>query len=157
MEAPERKHIGRRTVACLEHTGPYSEIGRVHHKLHQWARSVGVEPVGHAFTVFLAPPDELNWQAGRFEVCFPVPKGTHSSGDVQVKEVRAADVLSVVVEGPYSEMPAHYAEFLAWLSVEGAVVAGPPREVYLVHPDTSGQGDPREFRTEIQFPVDADE
>ena len=153
MEAPERKHIGPQTVACIEHTGPHSEIGSVHHKLHEWAREAGVEPVGHAFTVFLAPPDEVNWQAGRFEVCLPVPEGTSASGAVLIKQVPAADVLSVVVQGPYSEMPAHYAEFLAWISVEGATATGPPREVYLVHPGPNGSGDPKTFRTEIQFPI----
>jgi len=153
MEAPQRKHVGPQTVAYIEHTGPHSEIGNVYHKLYAWAREAGVKPTGHAFTVFLAPPDEVNWQAGRFEVALPVPKGTVGAGEVRVKDLPATDVLSTVVEGPYGEMPAHYSEFLAWISVEGAAVAGPPREVYLVHPGPDGSGDPKTFRTEIQFPV----
>ena len=153
MEAPQRKQIAPQTVACIEHTGAYSEIGNVHHRLYLWASNAGIEPSGHAFTVFLQPPDEVNWRAGRFEVCLPVPKGTSGSGDVAVKDVPATDVLSVVVAGPYSDMPAHYAEFLAWISVEGAAAAGPPREVYLVHPGPGGTADPSRLRTEIQFPV----
>ena len=58
--------------------------------------------------------------------------------------------------GPYSEIPAHYAEFLAWIDYEGATIAGPPREVYLVHPGPDGSGDAATFRTEIQFPVRAE-
>ena len=95
----------------------------------------------------------MNWASGHFEVCLPVPKGTQGSGGVSVKDLPATDVLAVVVQGPYGQMPAHYAEFLAWLDVEGEAPAGPPREIYLVHPAADGSGDPKTFRTEIQFPV----
>jgi effector-binding domain-containing protein len=157
MEEPQRKHIEPQTVAGLEHTGAYGEIGSVYHKLRAWARRTGVKPTGPAFTVFLQPPNELNWQAGSFEVCLPVPAGTATSGDVRIKHLPAAEVLSVVVAGPYSEVPAHYAEFLAWIDIEGATVSGPPREVYLVHPGPGGTADPQKLRTEIQFPVAPEE
>jgi len=153
MEAPQRKHVGPQTVAFVEHRGAHSQIGSVYHALYQWAGRVGVRPTGPAFTVFLEPPDEVNWTAGRFEVCLPVPKGTAASGDVAVRDLPALDVLSTVVGGPYRDMPAHYSEFLAWVAVEGEATAGPPREVYLVHPGPDGAGDPKKFRTEIQFPV----
>ena len=113
-----------------------------------------MQSAGPAFTVFLEHPGDINWDAGGFEVCLPVPQGTAGSGEVTVKQLPAADVLAVVVEGPYEHMAAHYSEFLAWVSVEGAAVAGPPREIYLVHPGPDGSGDPASFRTEIQFPVE---
>ncbi|HUT36867.1 MAG TPA: GyrI-like domain-containing protein [Planctomycetota bacterium] len=153
MEAPQRKHIGPQTVAFIEHKGPYGDIGRVYQRLFGWAARAGVRPAGPAFTCFLEPPDKLDWAAGRFEVCLPVAKGTAGAGGVRVKELPATDVLAVVVQGPYSEMPAHYSELLAWMSVEGEAPAGPPRETYLVHPGPDGSGDPKTFRTEIQFPV----
>jgi len=138
VERPKRKTLQAQTVACIEHVGPYGEIGQVY----------------HAFTTFLEPPDQIDWNAGHFEVCLPVPEGTEGSGEVRIKTLPAADVLSVVVEGPYSEMPAHYSELLAWLSVEGTSPAGPPREVYLVHP---GSAKPEELKTEIQLPVEGQE
>ena len=153
MEAPQRKHIAAQTVACMEHKGSYDEIGRVHQQLFGWAHQARVRPAAPPFTRFLSPPDKLDWAAGHFEVCLPVPKGTAGAGAVRVKELPATDVVSVVVQGPYSEMPAHYSELLAWMSVEGEAPAGPPREVYLVHPGPDGSGDPKTFRTEIQFPV----
>jgi effector-binding domain-containing protein len=153
MEAPQRKHVAAQTVACIEHKGSYDEIGRVHHQLFGWAHRAGVTPVGPAFTCFLAAPDKLDWTASRFEVCIPVLKGTAGGGHVRVKGLPATDVVSVVVRGPYAEMPAHYPELLAWMSVEGETPVGPPREIYLVHPAADGSGDPATFRTEIQFPV----
>jgi effector-binding domain-containing protein len=153
MEAPQRKPIGPQTVAFLEHKGSYDEIGRVYGRLFTWARRAGLAPAGAAFTCFLEPPAALNWAAGRFEVCLPIPKGAQGSAGVRVKDLPATDVLATVVQGPYSEMPAHYAEFLAWMSVNGETPAGPPREIYLVHPGPDGSGDPKSFRTELQFPV----
>ena len=156
MEAPERKTVGPFTVACIEHMGPHSDIGRVYHELYAWARKAGVEPAGQPFTIFLESPREMDWECGRFEVCLPVPEGTPASDDVIVKTLPATDVLCVVVQGPYGEIPAHYAEFLAWIDYQGATVTGPPREVYLVHPGPDGEGGPATFRTEIQFPVRAE-
>ena len=62
-------------------------------------------------------------------------------------------VVSAIVEGPYSELPAHYAEVLAWATWENITITGQPREIYLVHPAADGSGDPATFRTEIQFPI----
>ncbi len=153
MEAPNRKHIGPQYVAFLEHRGPYDEIGAVYGRLFAWAGRAKVRPAGQPFTRFLEPPDKLNWASARFEVCLPVPNGTEGAGEVRVKQLPATDVLSVVVQGPYTEMPAHYSEFLAWLAVNGETPTGPPREIYIVHPGPDGSGDPSAFRTEIQFPV----
>ena len=157
MEAPQRKRIDPQTVACLDHTGPYSDIASVYHELYAWAKQAGIRPAGPAFTAFLQSPDELNWQAGRFEVCLPIPRSAASAADVRVKTLAATDVLSIVVAGPYADMPAHYSEFLAWIDIEGASISGLPRETYLVHPAASGSGDPKKFRTEIQFPVAPEE
>ena len=153
MEAPQRKHVASQTVAAIRHNGAYRKIGAIHHKLYQWAHEAGIRPTGPAFTVFLAPPDQVSWDAGEFEVCLPVPSDTPGTAEVPVRQEPASDVLAVVVQGPYREIPAHYAEFLAWLSIDGIEPAGPPREIYLVHPGPDGSGDPKAFRTEIQFPI----
>jgi len=84
----------------------------------------------------------------------PVAVGVEGDADVAVKELPAATVASVVVKGPYTEIPAHYTELLAWLDYSGWQVAGHPREVYIKHPAPDGSGDPKEFLTEIQFPVE---
>jgi effector-binding domain-containing protein len=157
MEEPRRKRIEAQTVACVVHHGSYDSIGTVYGKLFGWAASQRVRPAGQPFTVFLEAADGMNWQKARFEVCLPVPEGTAGSGGIEVKMLPAAEVACVVVQGPYGELPAHYTELLSWLDYEGMTVVGPPREVYLVHPGPDGSGDPRTFRTEIQFPVHAEE
>lgn len=153
MEEPQRKVVEPCTVAVIEHAGSYSGIGRVYHQLYGWARKHGVAVTGQPFTVFVAAPGEMDWESGRFEVCLPVAEGTAGADEVGVRTLPATVVLAAVVEGPYSEIPAHYAEFLAWIGYAGADITGPPREIYLVHPGPDGAGDPATFRTELQFPV----
>jgi effector-binding domain-containing protein len=60
-----------------------------------------------------------------------------------------------VVNGPYNQIPAHYAEFLAWATVESVMIADSPREVYVVHPKPGTLGDSTTV-TELQFPVAAE-
>lgn len=157
MEEPQRKHIEAMTVACLHHEGSHDDIGSVYHKLYAWVKENGIEPTGAPFTVFAEPVDALDWEQSRFVVCLPVPEGTAAFSNVTVKTLPAVDVLATVVQGPYSEIPAHYTEFLSWIDYAGVEVSGPPREVYLVHPNADASADPAAFRTEIQFPIRAEE
>ncbi len=153
MDAHEKKHCEAGTVVSMRHTGSYDEIGKVYHELYQWAREKNVEVEGRGRTIFLDPPSEFDPQSSVFEVCLPVAKGTAGDEKVDVKELPACTIASFVVKGPYSEIPAHYAEAVAWLSAEGWEIAGPPSEVYVKRPDEHGHGDPNEFVTEIQFPI----
>ncbi len=153
MEAPERKRIEAQTVLFTRHHGSYEEMGQVYHRLYQWARAHDVKLTGKGLTVFLSPPAEFNPDAALFEVCLPVASAPKSDTKVGVKELPACTVASVTVKGPYRDIPAHYTEMLAWLSVQGWEIAGPPREVYVKRPGSAGGGDPKEFVTEIQFPI----
>ncbi|NQT50444.1 GyrI-like domain-containing protein [bacterium] len=153
MEEPQRQHIYARTVACIHHEGSHDDIGSVYRRLFAWAKDNAMEPVGSPFTVFSEPLDALDWKQSRFTVCLPVPVGTAAGGEVAVKDVPAVDVMTAVVRGPYSEIPAHYTELLSWIDYGQFDVAGPPREVYVVYPAADGSGDPATFETEIQFPI----
>jgi effector-binding domain-containing protein len=153
MEEPETKEIPAQVVISVEHTGPYAEIGPVYHRLYEWARKRKVQLKGPGFTIFHSPPSEFDTETALFEVCLPVESPPGPQQEIMVKELPASTVAWVRVKGPYSQIPAHYTEFLAWLEVEGWTVAGPPREVYIVHPDARGRGDENEFVTEIQFPI----
>ena len=154
MEAPERKQFEVCTVIFIRHRGSHDEIGQVYRELYEWARRHDVEVAGQGLTIFLSPPDTSTESPGVFEVCIPVSSAPVPDERVAVKQLPACTVASVTVRGPYSEIPARYAEMLAWLSVEGWGSAGPPREVYIRRPDAQGRGDPKEFVTEIQFPLE---
>jgi len=154
MDAPEKKRVQAQTVIALEHRGSYDDIGAVFHQVREWARTHDVEVAGRGLTVFLDPPSEFDPRSAVFEVCLPVASAPAGDPRVQVKELPACTVASARVQGPYSDIPAHYTEMIAWLSAEGWEIAGPPREVYIRRPDAQGRGDPKEFVTEIQFPIE---
>ena len=151
--APELKEIPGQTVIAIEHQGGHDEIGQVYHKLHEWARSHNITPVGPGITIFRDPPNEFDPQSGFFEVCLPVAAAAEGDASVKVKQLPACTVAAQTVEGPYHRIPAHYTEILAWLSSEGKEIVGPPREVYIKRPSARGSGDPGKYLTEIQFPV----
>ena len=153
MEAPQEKEVQEQTVISMRHAGSYDDIGRVYHDLHEWARKNDVKEAGNGFTIFIRPPDEVDSTPALFEVCIPVKGAASGDARVSLKTMPRCRVAYVTVKGPYDQVPARYAEMLAWLSVEGWEIAGPPREVYIRRPDSHGRGDPEEFLTEIQFPI----
>ena len=155
MEQLQQKQVPAQCVAAVLHQGSYDEIGSVFHTLYQRLAGRGVTPAGPPLTIFHAPPNELDWGSSEFEVCVPVPEGTAREGGIEIRSLPNAEVVSAVVEGPYSDIPARYAEFLAWIDAQGLEVMGPPREIYLRHPQPGKEVDPKTFRTEIQFPISA--
>lgn len=153
MEQISTKRVPALKVIARRYEGSYDDMGRIYHELRAWARQHKATVSGQGFTIFLSPPDEHTRAHARYEVCLPVSGPVDVSGEVELKEVPEADVAFVQVEGPYSLIPAHYAEILAWLDVNGMEIAGPAREVYLRRPDAHGGGDPKHFLTEIQIPI----
>ena len=156
MEEPTRKELDAATVISVAHQGSYDEIGSVYREIYDWAGKHGVDIRGDGLTVFLSPPNEFDWQSALFEVCLPVQGDVEGDARVTVKDLPECTVASVVVKGPYSEIPARYSEMLAWISANGWEITAPPREVYISRPDAKGKGDPNEFVTEIQFPINPD-
>lgn len=153
MEQVQKKQIPAQTVVCLEHTGAHNQIGLVYHELAVWAKKNNVKATGPAFTRFLEAPNEFDVDSGQFEVCMPVAAGQKPDGKLKVKSFPACTVAYSVVKGPYEKIPAHYSELLAWLDAQGWEISGEPREVYIKHPEGAGKVDPKEFVTEIQFPI----
>lgn len=153
METLQQKRVAATKVISVRHTGAHGEIGEVYHALYTWAQERNISTAGHGITIFLAPPNEFDPESALFEVCLPVTGDVTGDDKVTVKELPACIVAFATVKGPYHKIPAHYSEILAWLSAQGMETVAPPREVYIKHPDAQGRGDPSEFLTEIQFPI----
>ena len=154
MQNLRTKRVESARVISIRHNGPHDEIGKVYRELHAWAQQHNISVEGPGLTVFLSPPRASVPESAVFEVCLPVSGDVCGDQRVVTKELPACTVAYATVTGPYHEIPAHYDEILAWMAVQGLEPSGPPREVYLQHPDVSGGGDPAEFVTEIQFPLE---
>ena len=153
MKAPTKKRFEAQTVIAMEHTGSYDEIGSVYRELHEWAKRHNARTTGPGMTVFLSPPSEFDPKSALFEVCMPVASAPKPDPSVKVKTMPACTVAAIRVTGPYSKIPAHYSELLAWLDVESWEIAGPPREVYIRRPAPDEVSNPDDYVTEIQFPI----
>lgn len=78
-----------------------------------------------------------------------VPEG----GRVQVHELPAARVASVVHRGGYQGLTQAYEAVMGWLETNGYRVVGPNRELYLETPEPMKPENEANV-TEIQFPVE---
>ena len=153
MKALETKQVDAQKVIGRRHTGSHDDLGNLYHKLAAWAREHQIDLAGRGITIFHSAPNESEPQSAVYEVCLPVTGEVAGDDRVCVKELPACTVAYATVEGPYSEIPAHYSEALAWISVQGMEQSGAPREVHIKHPDGTGGVADQGFVTEIQFPV----
>ena len=153
MEEPIVKNLPALKTVCMAHHGSYDEIGEVYRALHAWAEEKGARPTGKGLTIFTDPPERFDPSSARFEVCLPVEADVQGDAKASAKELPACEAAVVSVTGPYSQIPAHYTEMLAWLDWKGWQVAGAPREVYVKRPAAGETGAPNDYLTEIQFPI----
>jgi effector-binding domain-containing protein len=79
-----------------------------------------------------------------------VPASEPSREQVRVYELPRVEAMAhVVYKGPYEEIKNAYEALFAWAREHEYKVAGPSREIYL----SCGEGDSRNYLTEVQFPV----
>lgn len=153
MDEPIKKQVEDQTVISIRHMGAYKDIGAIYRRLRDWAENKDVKIAGNGCTIFHEKPTEFDAASSIFEVCLPVEGKPEPEGEVEVKKLPGGTMACTTVKGPYSEIPAHYAEMVAWLDYEGWEVEGPPREVYVKTPSVKGEVDDKDLVTEIQFPV----
>lgn len=152
---PELKDVPAQRVITLEHKGAYEEIGGVYRRLAAWAAERGAKIAGKGRTYFLDAPRAGIPEAARYMVCLPFEGDVAGDGEVKVQNLPAQKVYAYLHKGPYSDIPAKYAELMAWVSVQQLEVAGPPFEIYLKAPSGGASVPPEELLTEICLPVHA--
>ena len=70
------------------------------------------------------------------------------------RELPRARCVALVHKGPYNQMGRSYAKVLKWIKERNYKVVLPTREVYLKGPGMIFRGNPRNYVTEIQIPVE---
>ncbi|MDT8396963.1 MAG: GyrI-like domain-containing protein [bacterium] len=140
------------TVASLESTGSFDEVGRVFMELFRWVLVSGGKVASYPMALFPSPPDQVPAEGVRFEACIPIdPAAALKPGDgVAIRQLPAATVAFVRHHGGYGKVGLAYDRILTWAAQAGYKVAGPSRELYLTNPMQTEEGD---LVTEIQVPV----
>jgi len=141
------KNLDPILVAGIRMKGRYGDCGKA---FGQIAKAFGRYVRG---TPFLLHYDtEYKEDDADFEACMPVRQGKRLDG-VSLRELPRARCVSLLHKGPYDELGRSYAKLLKYVKERGYSIEMPTREVYIKGPGMIFKGNPRNYLTEIQFPL----
>jgi DNA-binding transcriptional MerR regulator/effector-binding domain-containing protein len=135
-------------VGGIRMKGRYSDCGQGFGRL---GRSLGRFICGKPF--LLHYDTEYKEDDADFEACFPIRQSKAVDG-VSVRELPGGRCLSLLQKGPYDQLGRAYARILKHVKEKGYSVVMPTREVYLKGPGMIFKGNPKNYLTEIQIPVE---
>jgi AraC family transcriptional regulator len=106
----------------------------------------GAQYAGPPFAFY---PGEM---ADEYEVviCAPVAPGATAGPGVALEEVPGGPAATTMHEGPYDGVGGAYGALQTWMTENGRLPGGPPRETYLNEPGTVPDA---ELLTEIAWPI----
>jgi DNA-binding transcriptional MerR regulator len=134
-------------VAGVRMNGKYSECGAGFARL---AKAVGRHIAGKALCLYY--DGEYREDDANFEPCFPIRREITVAG-ISVHTLPGGKCISLVHRGPYGQLGRSYARILAEARQRTANFLLPSREVYLKGPGIIFRGNPKNYLTEIQLPV----
>ena len=148
LENVTEKHLDAVLIAGIRMKGRYSDCGK---GFAQLGRSFGRLICGKP--LLLHYDSEYREDDADFEACLPIRQSKSVEGTT-VRELPRARCVALVHKGPYNQMGRSYAKVLKWIKERNYKVVLPTREVYLKGPGMIFRGNPRNYVTEIQIPVE---
>ena len=146
------KEVEALTVAAVQSTGSFEEVGAIFMDLFRWVLVNGGRAASYPMAIFPAPSVQEPGIGVRFEACIPVETEKHlkPGTGVEIKRLPEVSVAFVRHHGSMREIGHTYDEILKWIGGKGYAVGGPSRELYLTNPL---QTEEEEMVTEIQIPI----
>jgi DNA-binding transcriptional MerR regulator len=144
------KHVPDIRIAGIRWKGRYCDTGQYFSRLF---RAVGRHMAGRPFNLYY---DEGHKEEDAdVESCIPVREGREIKvpEGVSIRTLHGGRVVSIVHKGPYEQLGRAYEKITAYLKAKNHKVAAPPREIYVKGPGMIFKGNPKNYLTEIQFPV----
>jgi DNA-binding transcriptional MerR regulator/effector-binding domain-containing protein len=136
-------------VGGIRMKGRYSDCGKGFGRL---GRALGRYICGK---LLLHYDTEYKEDDADFEACFPIRQARAVDG-VSVRELAGGRCVTLLHKGPYDQMGHVYARILKHVKAKGYSVVMPTREVYLKGPGMIFKGNPRNYLTQIQVPVEGE-
>ncbi len=160
------KRVEPQTVVAIRDTVPtYGDQGPLWGELAGYLARHGARVAGPSLTIYY--DTEYRERDVDVETATPVAAPLPEDGRVRVRELPGAETMACVVhQGSYDTIGQAYTALMAWIEASGYRIVGPNREVYLRCPDNDYgdaeaigysdhvAGDPAEYVTEVQFPVE---
>jgi DNA-binding transcriptional MerR regulator len=148
LENVKEKSVDALLVAGIRMKGRYSECGKGFARL---GRSFGRLICGKP--LLLHYDTEYREEDADFEACLPIRQSKSVEG-ASVRELPGVRCVALVHKGPYDQMGRSYAKAFKWIKERNYKVVLPTREVYLKGPGMIFRGNPKNYVTEIQIPVE---
>ena len=144
-EVPAQPVAAIRTHADMATIG--ETVGGALGRVYGYLGRIGVVPAGAATAVYF----DVDPRRGvDVEVCVPVAAPVEGDGGIVADELPGGEVATTLHRGSYEAMEPAYEAIKEWARAHGRELAGPPREVYLNDPETTG---PENLETEIDWPI----
>lgn len=139
------------TVASLNRTAPYSDIGNAMNELSEWLEANKVTAAGAPFVFYYNSPQQVPAESCNWAVCIPVPAATTSGhkGEIVVNKLPAMDIAWTIHTGGYDNVQSTYDKLLEWIDEEGYEVVGPAVEFFLTNENVPVES----MKTKIGFVV----
>jgi DNA-binding transcriptional MerR regulator/effector-binding domain-containing protein len=148
LENVSEKQLDAVLIAGIRMKGRYSDCGKGFARL---GRSFGRLICGKP--LLLHYDSEYREDDADFEACLPIRQSKSVEG-TSVRELPAVRCVTLVHKGPYDQMGRSYAKALKRIKEKKYEVVLPTREVYLKGPGMIFRGNPKNYVTEIQIPVE---
>jgi DNA-binding transcriptional MerR regulator len=135
-------------VAGIRMKGKYSDCGAGFSRL---GKAVGRYICGKALCLYY--DGEYRDGDADFEPCFPIRKEV-AADDVSIRTLPPGRCLTLIHRGPYDQLGRSYAKILKQADEKKLKISLPTREVYVKGPGMIFKGNPKNYLTEIQLPID---
>jgi effector-binding domain-containing protein len=144
------KHVPDIRIAGIRWKGRYGDTGQYFGKL---GRAVGRHIAGKSFNMYY--DEGYKEEDADIESCFPVREGREIKAPegISIRSLPGGKVVSIVHKGPYEQLGRSYEKITSFLKEKNRTVVAPPREVYIKGPGFIFKGNPKNYLTEIQFPI----
>ena len=145
FEVEEREMDGQ-LVAIYDWRGNYSETGTAMGKLY---KAAGWYATGKPFNLYSCTEYE---EVTDISSCVPVKKEFNADG-IRFEKTSRGRCLSLIHKGNYEEIGRSYQAMIDYISEKGLKAGLPTREIYIKGPGMIFRGNPKNYLTEIQFPL----
>lgn len=151
MPEISKSKVETQLVASIRMKAAYSECGKAFGKIgRKFGRFLCGKPM-------MLCHDKEYKDVADFEICMPIKekgRGVSAEG-INVKELPGGECYVLEHTGPYEELSNCYCIMLEYLTENQIQAVSPSREVYIKGPGMIFKGNPKKYRTEIQFFVEA--
>jgi DNA-binding transcriptional MerR regulator len=142
------KSLAPQMIASIRMKGRYADCGKAFARI---ARAFGRHINGSPF--LLHYDTEYKENDADFEVCIPVRQQKQADG-ISWRQLPGAECVALLHKGPYDQLGKSYAKILRNVRERGCTIVMPTREVYLKGPGMILKGNPWNYLTDIQIPIE---